>query len=94
MFDRIPNAPSIRSAVNLSCRQTVNAWNMKPQAGVQGSIWGSIKLKQFYMQRFRNPPCGTLTGSYWIAKNWVGVPPGFIQGWGMQGESEISFFQF
>ena len=32
MFDWIPNAP-----VNVGCWQTASAWNLLPQARVQGS---------------------------------------------------------
>ena len=48
MFDWIPNAPLIGCAVSVGCRQTANAWNLQPQAGVQGSSSGSIKLTEIF----------------------------------------------
>ena len=48
MFDWIPYAPLIGCAVSVGCRQTASAWNLQPQAGVQGSSWGLIKLKEIF----------------------------------------------
>ena len=48
MFDWIPNAPLIGCAVSVGCWQTATAWNLQPQAGVQGSSTGSIELKELY----------------------------------------------
>ena len=48
MFDWIPNAPLIGCAVSVGCRQSASAWNLQPQAGVQGSSRGWIKLKEIF----------------------------------------------
>ena len=48
MFDQIPNASVIGRAVSVGCRQTASAWNLQPQAGIHGSNWGSIKLKEIF----------------------------------------------
>ena len=36
MFDWIPNVLPIGGTVNVGCKQTATAWNLQPQAGVEG----------------------------------------------------------
>ena len=63
MFDQIPNPSLIGCAVNVRCRQTASAWNLQSQAGVQGSSWGLIKLKEIFS-------CGDLEIPYIL----IGLP--------------------
>ena len=66
IFGWIPNAPTIGGVVNAGCRWTRSVWSLEPQAG----SW------------FRNFVCGYSTGSKWIEKDWVHVPPGLAWGRG------------
>ena len=47
--DRILNADTTRGVINVKYGWNVSAWNLRPQAGVQGSGWDSIKLSEILL---------------------------------------------